>query len=105
MADNCVVDDGDVANAGIGGVRRGHDTGDRRLENKVVSDNRVRDDLDPFTAVPHGIALDYVSFRSAAVNEDAWVFLANGGVVDDVIADDVAIGADFNLNPVIAAVA
>src|SRR6185436_16025024 len=65
----------------------------------------VRNDLDRLAAVPHHVALDNVQALATTVNEDARIPAADGRVVDDIVADDVVVRADLDLDPVVAAVA
>ena len=65
----------------------------------------ARADLDGLAAVPHRVAFDDVEPSTASVNEDARVLPATGRVVDHVVAHRVVVGADLDLDPVIAAVA
>lgn len=77
----------------------------RTVENDVVPDNCVGDCLDAFAGVPDDIAFDDVDAFAAAVHENARIFGADIRVMDDIVADDVAVRAEFYFDAVVAAAA
>src|SRR5205814_1099712 len=85
-------------------VRRGRDAGEHGIEDEIVPDNGIGDDLNRFTAVPHGIAFDDVEAAPATVDENARILPPGERVVDDVVANDVPMGPGLHLDAVIAAI-
>ena len=83
----------------------GGDAGYRAVKDHVVFDQGIRYDLDAFTGVPYDIALYDVQFGATAIDKDAGVPFVDIGVVNDVVTDGIAVGADLDFDAVIAALA
>src|SRR5574341_614645 len=105
MADNRIIDDAYVAHAAVGGVRRSGDAGAGRVEHDVVSNHGIGNHLDPFATVPNHVALNHVRRRPAAVDENTGILLTDIGVVNHIVANDIPMRANLDLDPVIAAAA
>lgn len=105
MVDNGIIDDPDVSHIRYRGVWGGGDAGHFTIEDNVISDNRIGDDLDALSGVPDDIALDDVDPFAAAIDENARIFFADVRIVNNVVANDVSIRAEFELDAVISTVA
>src|SRR6266478_4782683 len=86
-------------------VRRGGDAGTQGIEDEIVSNDRIGDDLNGLTAVPHRVAFNDVGTVSSTVHKDARVLRSTDRVVDYIVSNDVAIEPHLHLNPIITAVA
>jgi hypothetical protein len=104
MSYNGVVHNGYIAHLGHLTVGHGGNTSYRGIKDKIVPDDSIRNNLNCLTTVPHHIPLDKVNFASSTIDKDTWVLLADIRVMNDIIANDVPIGACFNLNTIVSSI-
>src|SRR5262245_51445933 len=105
MPDDGVIDNRHIFHATVRGMGRDCDPGDTAVGDDVVANDGIRDDLYALAAIPHSVSLHDIRLRAAAVDKNTGVPRADIGVVNDIVANDIAVRRWLDFDPVIAAVA
>ena len=82
---------------------RGGDSRHGAIKNDIISDDRIGNDLYTFAGPEDDVSFDDIDPGSTSIDEYAGVLAADVRIVNYIVADDIAVGANLDFDAVVSA--